>query len=127
MTPDEFDILQMYGRYGQALWDRRFDDWADQFTADAVLENRYGTFRGRDAVRQFAHTRFSELPRRRIFWCNPVLTVDGEGAAASTDYVVLVEGDEPGASPSIFSMGRYDDTLRKVGDRWLIAERHASS
>jgi 3-phenylpropionate/cinnamic acid dioxygenase small subunit len=120
-------ILDTYSRYAQAMADRRFDDWAAQFTADASFVNNLGTFRGREQLQDMITKRFDGDTTSRVMWCNPVIEVEGDRAHSKTDYLLLAASADPGSGLVVRTMGRYDDVLRKEGGRWLIHERRAAS
>jgi hypothetical protein len=120
-------ILNTYSRYAQAMADRRFDVYAEQFTGDGCLVTKSGTFRGREEIQKFNAHKYEGDTTTRVMWCNPVIEIDGDVAHASTDYIVI--GASPDGSSGLFimGMGRYDDLLKKEAGQWLIHERHASN
>src|SRR5207245_10532018 len=70
---DTSSILNTYSRYAQAMADRRFDVYAEQFTVDGTLITKSGTFRGRAAIEQFNAEKYQGDSTTRVMWCNPVV------------------------------------------------------
>jgi hypothetical protein len=121
MSADDYvSILNTYSRYGQAVTDRRYDDWVATFTEDAEVTNRFGHSKGREALRAAIAKRFDDAPTTKIVWCNPVIEIDGSEAHATTDYLVFEVDPSSPTGLRFAQMGRYTDVLRKQGDRWLI-------
>lgn len=63
------EIESAFDRYQQvaaaAASSGRWDDWADLFTEDATyVEHHFGTFHGRDAIRQWISSCMAEYPGR---------------------------------------------------------------
>ena len=58
-----------------------------------------------------------EAARGRHLLSEPLITVDGATATATTDYAFVAK------NLTVMSAGRYHDTLRHDGDRWRIASR----
>lgn len=132
-TEDRWAIVNLVMRYGELHDFGSPQDYAAQFTADAemVVAGRV-VARGHDAIAAQAkhdHERFgvtlpdgtqSSLMRHLI--SNAVVeSLDGDHATASSYVTTIIrDGDE---GPKILSVGRYLDSVERVGGRWRIARR----
>jgi hypothetical protein len=125
MIDDFISIYQTYSRYAHAIADRRFRDWAEEFTEDGVMVNAFGTYTGRENLYAFVTQQFSSAPRTKILWSNPLIEVNGDTATGQTEFLVVRDSAASSTGLAITHMGRYNDLLRKEGGRWLIAERRA--
>jgi 3-phenylpropionate/cinnamic acid dioxygenase small subunit len=127
MSEDVLSILSTYSRYAQAMADRRFDDWADQFTEDARFINGAKVFEGRQELQAFITRRWQDERPAKNIWCNPLIEIKGDRASAKVDYLVVGYPGPESPNLVVQSMGRYDDVLAKQGDRWLIHERRVNA
>lgn len=116
----EAQIRRTLAEYGQACDDGRFADFGRCFTEDAVLEVSGRQVRGRAAIEAWVAAAMPPGRRGKHVTVNSVVTVAGEDASARSDYLFLAPGEE---SPRVSVAGRYDDELRRVDGRWLIARR----
>lgn len=116
-----------------ADWQEDLERYLDLFTDDAVWEFpgdrrqqvEPTSVRGRDAIRA------DRLERRRTGFQGPgsdthhlvtTVAVEVEGDRATADSYWLFVGDTT-ASPTIRSIGRYRDRLRRTEDGWRLAHR----
>jgi hypothetical protein len=131
---DERGVLSTLHRYGHTLDYGAEDDWVDCFTDDASYELEYPAtvsagsrprvYRGRAELAAFVarHTRAPERFHKHLL-IEPVITVDGEHARA-TSYFMRVD-DEDGARV-IYAFGRYlDELVRGADGRWRFTRRVA--
>ncbi len=108
------------GDYPHALDTRDFDAYAALFTEDGELSLQGNTSKGRAAIKAFVSALPAE-PRVIHPITNLSYTIDGDTAKGGAYWqdVGLVNG-----APGVLIAGRYEDTLRKVGDQWRIATRN---
>ena len=129
MSPtDHEEIRQLLARYNFAIDLGDPTGWAACFTEDGVFECSGlpegnplgGRHVGAEALRAYAATHFGVLKGRARHW-NGSIQIDGDGERATMRcyMLALVTG-----SLTASSTGIYRDKLRKVGNRWLFAERH---
>ncbi|MFI6345548.1 nuclear transport factor 2 family protein [Streptomyces sp. NPDC050560] len=103
-------------------------DVADLFTPDGVWEWPHGgrTVRGREALRAYFGSRPADRLSRRVS-TNILVTVESATAATATSYFATyrVDGYTGGMVPPVLpaNVGHYEDTFRRDGDAWLLAER----
>jgi ketosteroid isomerase-like protein len=130
-------VLDTLYAYGDALDHGREDEWADCWTADAVLTYDFSVsnarsstdrddlrFDGRAAICRF-YARHTHAPERyhQHLLVAPRIAVDGERATVRSTFARL---DERREGPLLSSFGRYTDVLRREPDgRWRFASRHA--
>jgi hypothetical protein len=130
---DRAAIVNLIARYGEVHDFGTPEEYADQFTADAeiVVAGRV-VAKGRDALLTQArrdHERFGiVLPdgtktslMRHLISNAVVERLDGNHASGSSYVTTIVRDGEEG--PKILSVGRYLDTLERVGGQWKIARR----
>jgi 3-phenylpropionate/cinnamic acid dioxygenase small subunit len=112
-------IRRTFAEFCQYLDDRRFEDWANLFTEDAVF-NRLTTRAAILSMIQGAELASEpDLSRKHVI-TNSIIDVDGDEAHAKSDLVMY---DRHGDGPWTIRMGKYDDRLVRQGDRWLLANR----
>jgi 3-phenylpropionate/cinnamic acid dioxygenase small subunit len=114
---DELEIRRTLATYCQSLDDGRFDDWVDVFTDDVTFAVMGNVFRGRDEVRGFIEPVQGPDVRGRHLISEPLITLDGDRARATTDYCFVTK------ALTVQSSGRYHDVLVRDGDRWRISVR----
>ena len=118
------EIRQLMARYCLYYDTYRGSEWAALFTDDGVIEFEDGSrFTGTEEFEALAAN--APPPTERIhrrFIENLIMDVDGDSATAES-YVFGL--DAPGADAPILiaGVGRYQDVLRRVDGRWLLAER----
>jgi len=130
---DEQAIIRVLNKYAHCIDYGDEDGFLDCFTEDAVWSARnmqagsaLMRHEGHAALRAFAssHTRPPELYHKHLI-AEPVLSVDGDTAEATSYLLLLVAG--PGGLPAIASFGRYRDELRREAGCWRIATRVAEA
>lgn len=103
----------------------RLDEMVAVFTEDGVLELSTGRHLGRTAIREFLSGVGVAPDRPRPAFLQHHLTtssieLDGVDAALGFHYFLVT-------SPvGLDHCGRYRDSYRQVGDRWLISSRTAT-
>jgi uncharacterized protein (TIGR02246 family) len=121
MTTDpaaESAIRRTLTRYCQRCDDGDFATWAELFEPDATFSVLGRTYEGRDAIRMFIEKSQSPDARGKHVIAQSEVDVDGDEAAAVTDYLFLSKARE------ITSAGRYHDRLRRDGDgEWRFVSR----
>jgi len=111
-------------RYTQALDDGRVSDVVDTFCADGICDiPGMGTHEGSEALTR-AYTRWKPRAPQRHLVLNTLVTEWGQDSAHAVSDVVFILLGEGGWSIQV--VGRYDDDLRRDGDRWLFQRRSAS-
>ncbi len=117
---DRAEILNLAGRYSQALDDADADVWAEIWTDDGVMEmvsqERWisgGALRSLAAGREPSSAQSRHMPSTFV--------IEGEGDEASmSSYVTVVRCGDPA---SIVFQGRYVDKIRRVDGAWKLAHR----
>ena len=122
---DEEAIRKTIAQYCQLYDDRRFDEFADIWTEDAVFRTLDIIHKGRDNVRKFVEG-LGYSARRGVHGSfNPVIDIDGDTAVARADYIWFGVNDE-GDKLQVGSGGRYNFKLVRNPDRWRITELHVT-
>lgn len=118
MTADA-DIRKILARSCQYLDDRRFRDWADLFTEDAVMGRMHGR---EDVYARISQAELAQKPelRRKHLIVNSVIDHQEDAADVVSD-LLMIDLTEEGACN--FRMGRYHDRLALVDGQWLFRER----
>lgn len=119
-------VRDLYDHYNRLLDDGRADDWAGLFTADGVFDGPgRPLLTGSRELRDFAGARDPRGIRHLTF--NLVVpegadVSEGGATDVTADFVLFhVRGEPPSAQ--ITALGRYADTLTRVGGRLLFARR----
>jgi 3-phenylpropionate/cinnamic acid dioxygenase small subunit len=117
---DHFAILGVLAAYCHACDDGDFDRLSELFTPEGTFTYAVREVAGRAALREY----FTEVqtPERRgkHLTANPVLSIDGDAATVTSDWVFLVF-DQGVLVPKL--TGRYEDTLVRAGQGWQLAAR----
>jgi hypothetical protein len=117
---DDAAIRRTLAEFGRFLDERRFEEWSELFCEDGV----FGVNQGRDAVLAAMLTgELATVPElfRKHATVNSTIVIDGDGATATSDLLLFERWGED--RPWDMRFGFYEDQLRRVGDRWLIAHR----
>jgi uncharacterized protein (TIGR02246 family) len=117
-------IRRLLAIYGQLLDSKRFTEWGELFTEDAVFRVWGATHRGRDEIVREIGGMQPEAPGKHIV-LQPVIDLDPaapDRAWAWTDLCALATGPD---GVAIATIGRYHDRLvRNATDgRWRFEER----
>ena len=124
---EELAVTKVLARYCRAIDDRRYDDVAELFTDDAVLETMGRSLHGRPEIRGFfASGEPLDRPESIHLLSNVVVAVEGARAIVTSDWAML-ERDAAGAT-HVALAGRYDDVVVASADgRWSIAQRRVTA
>ncbi len=125
---DRLDILELPGRYAEALDTLQPDQLGEVFTDDAVWEVEGGRVRlvGLDEIREFMG-RPDVHPGAHIM-ANPFIAgvdEDADGSAVvhlKTRGIYPVGPSDPREPTSVF-YGRYEDEIVRTGGGWRIRRR----
>ena len=119
------EIRQLYARYCHTGDSGDCDTFAQCFTEDAVVDSNGSLSKGRDAIRttceSYLHVN-AATPMRHVT-VNILVSVNGDEAQASSYFLLLATGAEPG----VVRTGTYNDRLRRAEGRWCRSERVARS
>lgn len=113
----ELAIRRTLAEYCQLLDDGRFDQWIQVFSEDVAYAVMGRVTRGRAELRQLIEPLQQAEARGRHVLSEPLITVDGDHAAATTDYCFVSQ------DLKVTSAGRYHDVLVDDGWRWRIVAR----
>ena len=135
---DKLEIRDLLERYMRHNDDRAADKLVELLDEDVRFYVMGRVYVGRAAVRQLISAGPCEPPHWTepgAMWrqpgsthvaSNPVIEIDGDVAAAESDFVVLRRDDDGRAYVSL--LGRYRDHLRRRHDgKWVITIRAAVS
>lgn len=93
--------------------------WSELFTEDAVMEVRGAVMHGRAEILGYAErTAPARSGRHLVVNIEMEISADTTHATVVSDFLHLSRVDDVLV---IDTMGRYRSTLRREGDRWLIA------
>jgi len=116
----ESQIRRTIARFAQYLDERRFAEWSELFTQDAVFQH----LTGRGAILAFMRAEeLATMPDlfRKHVTTNLIITLGANEAHVESD---LVLHERLGKQPWILRMGKYiDDMVPGPGGRWLFASR----
>jgi len=129
---DRAEIEDLQARYLFALDWQDADAYAATFTPDGVLDWTGGIIRGRDAIRaevgkmkaNFAKHDAVDAPLRparlRHLTSATVIRVDGDRATSAVEWFEI-DDDSKKRTPNVTAYGHFEDELRRVDGKWLIA------
>jgi hypothetical protein len=119
---DELAIRRVLAEYCHLVDDTRWDDLAELFTADAAFTfGKYGAT-GRDELVAWLVGTDRAGIRGKHLTTNSVIDLDGDVAAAVSDFAFLAFDD---GRLVVSLAGRYHDELHRVDGRWQIHRRDA--
>lgn len=117
-------IMQLRARYCWAYDDGEADTLAGLFTADGLVDlGDWGLFRGTAEIAEGFRAQLAPPgePRTTLHTLSvPVIDVDGDAATAKW-YVTVYHQPRAGDTHPTRFVGRYFDTYRETGGRWLLA------
>jgi len=125
---EDFDqIRKLKSQYHLLLNDCRFDEFAELFTEDAIVDMGYmggeiEPWRGRVEI----HEKFAAIPQHlqqiKQFIHNHMIEVDGDEAIGWA----FLEARYGSNGTSYNVAGKYEDTYRRVDGRWLFSSIYVS-
>ena len=124
---DERDIRDLLIRYAQCLDNRDFAGYAALFTEDGRWYGRAGDVNGRAAIEAMLVEAFGPTPQGFAntnnfhLMTNFLIEVVGDAARADSRISYFARGENNRPMPML--AGRYEDTFRREGGRWLFASR----
>jgi hypothetical protein len=120
---DEDKIRQLLATYVQKTDDFDARGKSELFAEDAKYYPASGEIVGREAIYNTVASRVAAQPKdlhTKHLCGNSVITISGETAEATTDYVVYRSvGEDPW---QIAQIGRYYDRFVRRGETWLFSE-----
>ena len=129
---DERAILRALHEYAHSMDYGDEEAWVGAFSSDAVFNVFRAVERtlihreeGRDDLARYV-ANYPKPPRfRKHIVVDPLIDIHDDEASVRA-YWVLLERDDDTGTPVLAAFGRYDDVLRKVDGKWVIADRQAS-
>ena len=109
-----------------ALDHREYDRVIPLFTEDGVFDRMGEQFEGRDAIRNWLHSRPEQLTMRHVctnFEVVPITDEEMRGMTYFTVYRVLEPGNGPFALTGPEVVGEYRDMIKRERGKWLFARR----
>jgi ketosteroid isomerase-like protein len=114
-------VRKTIATYCQALDDYRTEDVVATFLPEGTASFPGAPLmEGQEAIRATYSRMRPGKPQRHVIANTLITELDGDRAVASSDLVFFLKGDD---GWSVNLVGRYTDTLRKVGDEWFFASR----
>ena len=115
------DVRRTIALYSQLLDDKRFAEWGDLFTVDAVFEARGTRLVGRDQIVEWISEVMVSASSKHLIGACVIDLIGDDRARAWTDlttFSALPDGI------AVATVGRYHDELRREPDgRWRFAQR----
>lgn len=119
-TNERVDILNLVSRYNHSVDSGDADTRANTFTEDGIWDSETsGIIRGREAIREHAHTRAPHSHTWKHWTSSPI--IEGDGHSATIRQYMLLLGIEGSLRPRM--IGTYEDTLRREPDGWYFTYR----
>jgi len=120
------EIAQIAQQAVQAINEGNLDGIMALYADDAVLIPAGSPFRidGKDAIRSFYVGLFQNFPTRRFVERQRQIRVYGANTAIINAYFTFTLVDRSGNANNV--QARMSVTFVKVGNRWLVADDHAS-
>jgi uncharacterized protein (TIGR02246 family) len=125
----ELEIRNVISRIAILADQGDLDEYADQFTEDAVWTLPGAPRRGRAAIRAGAEERRGQGitgpgTATRHLSTTVTVSVERPDRAVADSYFVFLQ--DTTTSPTIVNMGAYHDTLVRQGQTWRLARREIS-
>jgi 3-phenylpropionate/cinnamic acid dioxygenase small subunit len=122
---DDLAVRSLIARIAQLADDGDLGDYVECFSPDARWEMPGSPRRGRVDIRTGAEARRAEGQTgpgsaTRHLVSTMAVTVDGASARATSYWQYFTDTVD---APTLRLMGRYDDELIKVDDRWYLDRR----
>ena len=117
---DKDAIRELLHQYCFCMDQGRFAELAALFCTDGEWIAPYRRARGPAEIAAWLAQSVPPAPRRMHYTMNSVITVDGAGADARSNYLVMVEGPN---GPVSSVCGTYQDALVKHGEVWRFQRR----
>lgn len=108
-------IKELKARYCRYMDTKRWDEWGQLFTEDALLTTAGGPVTGRDAIRDMVHAAMEGIPSSHQAFL-PEITLNGENAASGIWAAMFIQSE--GRTTGV---GHYHETYAKVEGAWLIS------
>ena len=118
-------IRRLHAEYCQLLDGRRYVEFSQLFAPDGVWVMGGREYRGPAAVKAYMDQLLLDHPERRSLHMhtNAAISIDGDTAAATSDYTMLTRQGSGGAW-GVLTCGRYVDRLARQPDgAWRFAQR----
>jgi 3-phenylpropionate/cinnamic acid dioxygenase small subunit len=100
--------------------------WSEQFARNGIFHTRSGDQTGRPAIKRFIEQQFANEPADRNtahLGTNSVITVEGDTAQVTTDYLVFEKlGEDPW---TVLRVSRAHDRLIRENGAWRFAWKEA--
>jgi ketosteroid isomerase-like protein len=117
---DRIGIRERYDAYGDAVFRADTGAYLACWTDDAVRTGTGGQCAGRDGLRAHWDGMWGFIERMTFFTQIAAIEIEGDEATARAFCLELLQL-KTGESQRI--VGRYNDRLARVDDRWLFAAR----
>jgi hypothetical protein len=119
------EIHKLYRRYCWTLDEKQHEEWLDLFAEDGGVEGpNFGKYVGREQLRQFIAKYRAETAMFQVRHVISNIDVEIQGDSAVGRCYLLHYRTHRGRI-ELSAIGGYHDRLRKVGGKWLFAERKA--
>jgi hypothetical protein len=117
---DEEEIRQLIASFAQHLDDREFESWWMLWVEDGSFNQRIGRDAIRDMILEGELNTMPELSRKHAI-VNITIAVSGDTATSKSDLCMFDRMGED--APWTLRVGRYEDSLVKVGGEWFFQRR----
>lgn len=109
------EIGELKARYCRYMDAKRWDDWGQPFTAEALLTTAAGSVSSRQAIVDMVRTAMEGIPSsHQAFLPEITMTSDVTASGIWACMFIQSEGRTTG-------VGHYHETYEKVDGRWLTA------
>jgi 3-phenylpropionate/cinnamic acid dioxygenase small subunit len=119
------EVLDLLALYCRAVDDRELDTLWRLFDIDCEYTFVDGAVaHGIDEIREMLGGRIANAIRHRHILTNSIVTIDGETAAAKSDWYLIKPA--AGQAWDIEGAGYYADEMRRSPGGWVFTRRHIS-
>ena len=124
---DKLEILDLVGRYCQAVDAGDGPGYADTYVPDGTFEMPVGRVEGREALIEMVAVIQAAMPGVRHMSSNWIIEGDGDLATMRCYMLIKVHDPDSGGQkmpqPKLVATGIYDDRLRRVEGAWKFVSR----
>lgn len=119
----ERSIYRNLVAFARAMDERDWPAFTEFTTEDMTAELGAGELEGRDVIVAFMRSFLDNCGPTQHLLGNVIIDVDGDSASSSAYVSDMHLGNEDKADMTFFTLGRYYDEWRKVGDCWRMVRR----
>ncbi|MFA7597368.1 MAG: nuclear transport factor 2 family protein [Novosphingobium sp.] len=113
-----YDLMHDYQRLGD---EKRYREWAECWTEDAVFENSFGSLHGKQEIFEACDGQMKVFQDQEHLVGNTLFRVSGDEATGTGVLIFIGVPDVGQPGEHVITGGHYDWRFRKTDDGWKIS------